>query len=118
MDYVYSVRDKVAKRNLSLSFAANDATFIRTSLFSILMDYPLKDIEIWRIGKFDADKGVLKPLAFNRRVKVSLGSYVFPTTRMSNDALSVEMIDDAAKKAKLKINEQIEAAKEKEVVNE
>lgn len=106
MEKIYSVYDKVAKRYLSLSFAPNDETFIRTSLYSILMDYPLKDIDIRCLGEFDNDSGAI---VVSDIYTVDMTKYVFPRTRMgsASDSLSLDEIDVAAKATKSKIVDEL-----------
>lgn len=109
---LYSVYDKVSKRYLSLSFSNNDQTFIRSSLYSILMDYPLKDIEIHCLGEFDDVDGKIKVAKKSR--SVDLSAYIFPVSRMSQTPLTLEEIDKGAKTAKAKIQEELENEKNKE----
>lgn len=119
--YVYTTYDKVSKKYLGLTIAENDEAFIRQSLFSILMDYPLADIEFYCVGTFSETDGKLKPRRKMARVLPS--KYVFPKTRMGDKSnpLPLEELDKVAKDYKSKVV--AESAKrfsneKKEVANE
>lgn len=61
---VYTVKDTVGKVHAyrGLFYCGSDEDFVRTSLFNILMDFPLRDIEVYQIGEFDDDEGIINPI--------------------------------------------------------
>lgn len=117
--FVYTVYDSVSKKYRGTFYHSTDEEMIRTTLPTILMDFPLRDIEIHRIGMFDEDSGELMA---TRHVIIPTDCYLFPHSRLSpvGENLSQEEIDKEMKKQKVevisKINEEKEA--QKEVVNE
>lgn len=110
-NYVYTVFDKVAKKSLGLFYSTTDENMIRTSLPSILMDYPFRDIEIRRIGRFESNSGVIESM--NVRI-IPLEKYTFPHSRLSNkgDDLSLEDLDKGMKDFKSKKMAEIDSARE------
>lgn len=110
-NYVYTVYDKVSKRHIGLFYSTTDENMIRTSLPSILMDYPLRDIEIKRIGMFDDVNGTLD----SRTSKIiPLDSYTFPHARLSSkgDDLSLDELDKGMKDAKTEQLKKIDKMRE------
>ena len=75
---------------------------IRTTLPSVLMDYPLRDIKIYCIGMFDDVQGIIRPCL---RHQVPTDKYLFPHDRLSpkGEDLSLEEIDVEMKKTKAEI---------------
>lgn len=100
--YMYTIYDKMAKRYRGTFYHSTDEEMIRTSLPSVLMDYPLRDIEIYRIGMFDDVQGIVRPCI---RKQVPTDKYLFPHDRLSSkgDDLSLEEIDVEMKKTKAEI---------------
>lgn len=101
---VYTVKDTVGKVHAyrGLFYVGSDEDFVRTSLFSILMDFPLRDIEVYQIGEFDDDTAALTPLKEKRLI--DLNCYKFPHSRLSPDGedTSLEEISKSAKDFKAK----------------
>lgn len=99
---VYTVKDIVGKVHAyrGLFYCGCDEDFVRTSLFNILMDFPLRDIEVFQIGEFDDDEGVINPIKEKR--KIDLNCYCFPHSRLSpqGENLPHEEVEKAAKKFK------------------
>lgn len=96
---VYTVYDKVGKRYIGLFYASSDEAVIRQSLPSILMDFPLRDINIVCIGQFDELRGEIVSSAPKY---VDVSCYTFPHSRLSSvgDDLDVNEVDDFMKKVK------------------
>lgn len=93
--YVYALRDNVGERYLSLSIAYNDEDFVRSSLFAIMVDYPISEVSAYRIGWFDELHGFIRPI---KPIKVEWTAHQFPSTM---DSLEPEYlsIEDMYKKA-------------------
>lgn len=72
---IYSLYDKVSKKHLSITLSTNDSDFIRSSLYAILMDYPIQDVEAYCIGDFFEDNGIVLPCSPRL---VDWNSYKFP----------------------------------------
>lgn len=112
---VYSILDTVENVHAfrGLFFHGSDASFIRTSMFSVLMDYPLRDIKVVHIGFFDDDTGKLEPCE-HRIVDVSK-CYKFPKDMRSpeGDDVSLEKVEKDAKEFKAKKIAQLTAEAEK-----
>lgn len=98
---VYTVCDNVGKVHAfrGLFYCGSDEDFVRTSLFSVLMDFPLRDIKVYQIGEFDDDTGVITPI--DRR-EIDLNCYKFPHSRLSPEGenITLEDVDKSAKKFK------------------
>lgn len=109
--YVYTVKDKIGKKCIGLFYSTTDENMLRTSLPSILMDYPFRDIEILRIGRFETNTGVIEPL--NSKA-IALDKYLFPHSKLSpkGEDLSLETLDSSMKEAKNKMMSKIDSAKE------
>lgn len=95
---IFSLYDKVAKRFVSTTLAESEQMFVRSTLFAILMDYPINDVEFYCVGEFDSDLGIIKPC---QPRLCSWDCYKFPETRMSKEKfLDMETIIKAAKEKK------------------
>lgn len=97
--FVYSIHDTVSKKWRGTFYHTTDEDMIRISLPTVLMDFPLRDIEVWKIGTFDDDSGELLPL---RHVLIPTNCYLFPHSRLSSDGddLSLDEIDSSMKEQK------------------
>lgn len=119
--FVYTVYDSVSKKYRGCFYHANDEEMIRTTLPTILMDFPLRDIEIRRIGMFNEDTG---ELFSSHHVIIPTSCYTFPHSRLSSvgDDLSTEELDKAMKEQKNEMLAKLSAMKndenKEEVVNE
>lgn len=118
--FVYSIYDTVSKKWRGTFYHTTDEDMIRISLPTVLMDFPLRDIEVWKIGTFDDDSGELFPI---RHVLIPTNCYLFPHSRLSSDGddESLENIDSAMKEQKNKMIAELSEKKsetKKEVVNE
>lgn len=101
---IYAIYDKVAERFISTTISETDGMFLRQALFAILMDYAVKDIDIYCVGEFDTDFGYIKPVVPRQ---VPLSAYKFPETRESKDKyLTIEQIEQAAKKKREELTKQ------------
>lgn len=107
INYVYSIYDTVAKRYRGTFYHPTDEDMIRTTLPTILMDYPLRDIEIYRIGIFDDISGTIRPCI---KHLVSTSQYTFPHSRLSSkgDDLPLEEIDVEMKKQKAEMIDKLQ----------
>lgn len=95
---IFALYDKVAKKFISTTLAETEEMFVRTSLFAITMDYPIRDVELYCVGLFDQDLGLIKPCT--PRI-VSWDCYKFPISRMEKERfLTIEQIEEAAKAKK------------------
>lgn len=117
--FVYSIYDTVSKKWRGTFYHTTDEDMIRISLPTVLMDYPLRDVEVWKIGTFDDDSGEIFPL---RHVLIPTNCYLFPHSRLSSDGddLSLDEIDSVMKEQKNKIIAEISEKKNEqksEVVN-
>lgn len=72
---IYSLYDKISKKHLSITLSTNDADFIRSTLYAILMDYPIQDIEAYCVGDFFEDNGIVIPCSPRL---VDWNAYKFP----------------------------------------
>lgn len=111
--YVYTVYDSVSKKYRGTFYHSTDEEMIRTTLPTILMDFPLRDIEIYRIGMFDEDSGELFSC---RHVIIPTDCYTFPHSRLScaGDDLPQEDLDKAMKEKKVELITKINEAKKSE----
>lgn len=115
--YVYTVFDKVAQKCVGLWYSPTDENMLKTSLPSILMDYPFRDIQVRRIGRFETNSGLIEPM--NCKV-ISLDSYTFPHSRLSSkgDDLTLEELDSSMKNVKAKAMSKHDDSSSSEVLNE
>lgn len=119
---VYTIFDTVSKQYVGLFYHSTDEDMIRTTLPSILMDYPLRDIQIVCIGTFDDVKGVVHSVKVRRTLSTS--KYLFPHSRLSSkgDDLSLDELDKGMKESKANAIANLSSAKneknDKDVVNE
>lgn len=91
---LFALYDKVAGKYLSVTACESEDLFVRNCLYTILMDYPLKDVEFYCVGLFDNDLGIIKPC---QPRLCSWESYKFPNSRLSKDKfLTLEQIEQAA----------------------
>lgn len=115
---VYTIFDTVSKEYVGLFYHSTDEDMIRTTLPSVLMDYPLRDIQVVCIGTFDSTKGVIHSVKVRRTISTS--KYLFPHSRLSSkgDDLSLDELDKGMKEAKANAVADLSAKKdEKGVVN-
>lgn len=96
--YIYGLYDKVSNKYLSITMCESAQMFVRSCLATILMDYPLKDIEFYCLGQIDQDLGLVKPCMPKLE---DWDCYQFPETRTEKlKFLSLEQIEELAKKKK------------------
>lgn len=116
---IYTIYDNVSKRYRGIFYHSTDEDMVRTSLPTVLMDFPLRDITIYRIGTFSESLGVVKE---SRHVKVDTKCYTFPHSRLSSkgDDISLEEVADSMKqtKAELIAKMNVNSQEKKEVKNE
>lgn len=115
--YIYTIYDSVSKKYRGTFYHTTDEDMIRTSLPTVLMDFPLRDIEVYRVGIFNEDTG---DVFESHRVLIPTDCYTFPHSRLSSkdDNLSLEEIDEKMKEEKNKLIADIAEKKNKEAVNE
>lgn len=95
---IIALYDKVANKYVSTTLCESEQMFVRTSLFAICMDYPIKDVDFYVVGEFDNDLGLIKPC---QPRLCSWDCYKFPESRMSKEKfLTLEQIEEAAKNKK------------------
>lgn len=114
---VYTVFDTVSKSYKGLFYHYTDEEMIRTSIPIILADLPLRDVEVYQIGIFDIENGIIQS---SSRKKVNLNKYPFPHSALSSkgDDLSLEELDKGIKEHKAQIIASLSPDSEnKEVVN-
>lgn len=122
-NYVYTVHDKISGKHIGLFYSPTDENLIRTTLPTVLMDYPFRDIEILRCGRFETNSGTIESLS---KKLISLDKYLFPHSRLSSkhDDLSIEELDKNMKDFKANKMAEIDKKNEdsekesSEVVNE
>lgn len=93
---VYTIHDKVADIHVGLTYHYTDEDMVRTFLPTVLMDYSLRDIEIFCIGIFDEKKGVIENTTHR---KIDTNCYLFPHSRLSPEGEDVKL-EDIEKKCK------------------
>lgn len=101
---IYSLYDKVSTKHLSVTLAQTDADFIRSSLYAILMDYPIQDVIAYCVGEFYEDSGIIIPCCPR---SIDWDSYKFPKSAdsLSEDYLTFEELRNHALSKKQKFNE-------------
>lgn len=107
---VYSVQDKVKRvdnnstlcRFNGLFQVSSDDEFVRQCLFTVLMDLPLRDINIYQVAFFDDETGKIEPCE-PRKLDLS-NCYKIPKSTLSpeGDDLSLDELDKSAKAFKAK----------------
>ena len=96
---VYTIHDKIADVYVGLTYHYTDEEMIRQFLPTVLMDYPLRDIEIVKIGIFDENKGIIQS---EEHQIIPTDCYLFPHSRLSPVGIdeSLENIEEVSKKVK------------------
>lgn len=96
---IFAIKDKVAEKYISVTISNNEESMIRNSLVSILMDFSINDVELYRIGLFDEDLGIIKPL---EPQFISWEAYKFPVDKVNikKGFLTIQQIDEYAKNKK------------------
>ena len=80
--YLYHVYDKVAKQVCYVLSGANSEQVIRANLKILLATFPLKDLELWKVGFFyDSDFTTIVPL---KAELISWDLYNFPVDKAEN----------------------------------
>lgn len=99
---VFTVFDKVSKLYRGTFYHSTDEEMIKVSLPSLLMEFPLRDIEIFCIGTFNTSTGKLTSLP---KRKISTSCYLFPHSLLSSkgDDLSLKDLDKAMKEKKAEL---------------
>ena len=77
---VYVAFDKVSKHYISMYFASTDEDFIRLYLPTLIINTPLRDLQIFKVGVFNDVTGELKPTVKKR---IPTDCYLFPHSRLS-----------------------------------
>lgn len=90
---VYAVFDKVSKHYKKLYFATNDETFVRDKLPEAIIDTPLRDMTVFKIGIFNDVTGEIKQTIKKR---LNTECYYFPHSRLSppGENESIEKIEE------------------------
>ena len=99
---VYAVYDKISKHYKHIYYATNDEDFIRLYLPSIILDIPLRELTIYKIGIFNDVTGEIKQTV---KKIVNTNCYLFPHSKLSpvGENLSHEEIEKAVQETKNKI---------------
>lgn len=99
---VYSAFDKVSKHYKGLYFASTDEDFIRLHLPTVILDTPLRDLTIFKIGVFNDITGEIKQTIKKR---VATDCYLFPHSRLSpvGENVTPEQIEETVLKTKNEI---------------
>ena len=80
--YLYHVYDKVAQQVCYVLSGANSEQVIRANLKILLATFPLKDLELWKVGFFyDSDFKNIVPL---KAEFISWNLYQFPVDKAEN----------------------------------
>lgn len=98
---VYTIYDKIADNHVGLTYHYTDEDMIRSFLPTVLMDYSLRDIEIYKIGIFDENKGIIEG---TEKIKIPTDCYLFPHSRLSPEGEdeTLENIENKCKEIKSK----------------
>lgn len=110
---VYAVYDKVSKRYKKLYYATTDEDMIRLNLPTIVLETPLRELNIFRIGKFNDVTGEFKQTIKKR---VETDCYLFPHSKLSpqGENLTHEEVEEAVNKTKNEILASVEEENKKE----
>lgn len=110
---VYAIYDKISKRYKKLYYATTDEDMIRLNLPSIVIETPLRELNIFRIGKFNDVTGEFKQTIKKR---VETDCYLFPHSKLSpvGENLSHEEVEEAVNKTKNEILASVEEENKKE----
>lgn len=80
--YLFNVYDKVAKQVCYVLSGVSSEQVIRANLKILLATFPLKDLELWKVGFFyDSDFTNIVPL---KAEKISWDLYKFPVDKSEN----------------------------------
>ena len=111
---VYAVYDKISKRYKKLYYATTDEDMIRLNLPSIVLETPLRELNIFRIGKFNDVTGEFKQTIKKR---VETDCYLFPHSKLSpvGENLTHEEVEEAVNKTK---NEILASVNEEDIKEE
>lgn len=99
---VYAPFDKIAKHYKGLYFANTDEEFIRLYLPAVIIDTPLRDLAIFKIGIFNDVTGEIKQCVKKR---VSTDCYLFPHSKLSpvGENVTPEQIEEVVTSTKQEI---------------
>lgn len=113
---VYAVYDIIAKHYLRLYFNSTDEEFVRLYLPEVIIDRPLRDIEVFKIGELNDVTGIIKPTP---KRKVNLNCYMFPHSRLSpkGENLSIKEVEETITQTKLNIQAAVQSESEKGDIN-
>lgn len=94
--YIYTVYDKVSKLYRGTFYHNTDEEMIKISLPTLLIEFALRDIIIYRVGRFNTATGDVE--GFNHKA-IDTSCYLFPHSRLSPDGenLSLEEVQKAVK---------------------
>lgn len=99
---VYAVYDKISKHYKKLYYASTDEDFIRLYLPEIILDTPLRDLQLFKIAIFNDVTGELKSCVKKR---ISTDCYMFPHSKLSpvGENLSLDKIEETVNDVKNQI---------------
>lgn len=99
---VYAVYDKISKHYKKIYYASTDEDFIRLYLPEVILDTPLRDLQIFKIAIFNDVTGELKPCVKKR---ISTDCYLFPHSKLSpaGENVSLDEIEETVNDIKNQI---------------
>lgn len=99
---VYAVYDKVSKHYLRLYFNSTDEEFVRLYLPEVILRTPLRDLEVFCIGRFNDVTGEIDHCL---KRKVNINCYHFPHSRLSpkGEDVSHEEVEEVITSTKNKL---------------
>lgn len=114
---VYAVYDKVCKHYLRLYFNSTDEEFVRLYLPEVIIDRPLRDVEVYKIGEINDVTGNIKSTP---KRKINLNCYMFPHSRLSpkGEDVSLEEVEKTITNAKQSVQTSVTSEKEEGDKNE
>lgn len=94
--YIYTVFDKVSKLYRGTFYHNTDEEMIKVSLPTLLIEFALRDIIIYRVGRFNTATGDVEGMTHK---VINTSCYLFPHSRLSPEGenLSLEEIEKAVK---------------------
>lgn len=84
MKKIYSVRDVITGQSTFIQLAHNHCAAIRDLFPVVSRGYPLKDVELYEIGKFDENSLEITPC---EPVLIPWSDYQFPVSQAENLSL-------------------------------
>lgn len=99
--YIYTVYDKVSKLYRGTFYHNTDEEMIKVSLPTLLIEFALRDIIIYRVGRFNTSNGDIEGL--NHKV-IDTSCYLFPHSRLSPEGENITL-EDVEKAVKSEVSQ-------------